>query len=278
MAPLKFEDNIREKLEERAIEPTGNSWEKLASQLDVHEAKKRKKDNKILWYSIAAVLVGVLVITAVWKNRSLSEDPNRIEIVDRSDEILKKDQTEITLDEQEKKEIIPVEEKKEETVTIEKEKSEAISVKKQGLAVDNKVAEATKNNSNKVKDTFEKIDQTDLNEQFDTQEAVAGTLNEKEILPVDANVIEEKIADVLAQVDELQKDQNEVTEEEINQLLRNAQREITSQRILKSNTVSASALLQDVEEEIDETFKQRVFEALKTGFKKVRTAVAEREN
>ena len=277
MAPLKFEDNIREKLEERAIEPTVNSWEKLASQLDVHEAKKRKKDNKILWYSIAAVFVGVLVITAVWKNRSLSEDPNRIEIVDRSDEILKKNQTEITLDEQEKKEIIPVEEKKEETVTIEKKKSEAISVKKQ-LAVDNKVAEATKSNSNKVKDTFEKVDGADLNKQFDTKEAVAATLNEKEILPVDANVIEEKIADVLAQVDELQKDQNEVTEEEINQLLRNAQREITSQRILKSNTVSASALLQDVEEEIDETFKQRVFEALKTGFKKVRTAVAEREN
>ncbi len=277
MAPLKFEDNIREKLEERAIEPTVNSWEKLASQLDVHEVKKRKKDNKILWYSIAAVFVGVLVITAVWKNRSLSEDPNRIEIVDRSNEILKKNQTEITLDEQEKKEIIPVEEKKEETVTIEKKKSEAISVKKQ-LAVDNKVAEATKSNSNKVKDTFEKVDGADLNKQFDTKEAVAATLNEKEILPVDANVIEEKIADVLAQVDELQKDQNEVTEEEINQLLRNAQREITSQRILKSNTVSASVLLQDVEEEIDETFKQRVFEALKTGFKKVRTAVAEREN
>ncbi|SHI78378.1 hypothetical protein [Aquimarina spongiae] len=277
MAPLKFEDNIREKLEERAIEPTVSSWEKLASQLDVHEAKKRKKDNKILWYSIAAVFVGVLVITAVWRNKSLSEEPNKIEIVDRSDEILKKDQTEITLNEQKEKEIIPVEEKKDETVAIEKKKSEAISVKKQ-LAVDNKVAEAAKNNGTKVKDTFEKVDRVDLNKQFDTKEAVAGTLNEKEVLPVDANVIEEKIADVLAQVDELQKDQNEVTEEEINQLLRNAQREITSQRILNSNTVSASALLQDVEEEIDETFKQRVFEALKTGFKKVRTAVAEREN
>jgi len=149
MAPLKFEDNIREKLEERAIEPTENSWEKLASQLDVNEAKKRKKDNKIFWYSIAAVFVGVLVITAVWKNRGLSEEPIKIEIVDRSDEILKKDQTEITLDDQKEKEIIPVEEKKDETVVIEKKKSEVISVKKQGLAVDNKVAEATKNNRNK---------------------------------------------------------------------------------------------------------------------------------
>jgi hypothetical protein len=34
MAPVKFEDNIREKLESREIEPSGDAWKRLSERLD----------------------------------------------------------------------------------------------------------------------------------------------------------------------------------------------------------------------------------------------------
>ena len=34
MAPIKFEENLRDKLEERSLQPSANSWSKLSDRLD----------------------------------------------------------------------------------------------------------------------------------------------------------------------------------------------------------------------------------------------------
>ena len=75
----------------------------------------------------------------------------------------------------------------------------------------------------------------------------------------------------------LEKNNTWVTDAEVNQLLRQAQEEILATKVLRyDNSVDATALLADVEGELDKSFRDQSFDALKDGFVKVRTAVADR--
>ena len=47
MAPIKFEENIKDKLEKRIIDPSVNSWNKLSDRLDKH---KDGSNNKKIWW------------------------------------------------------------------------------------------------------------------------------------------------------------------------------------------------------------------------------------
>lgn len=50
MAPLKFEEKMKEKLEQRAIKPSSDSWERLTTQLDsARKQKKESKKNSMVW-------------------------------------------------------------------------------------------------------------------------------------------------------------------------------------------------------------------------------------
>ncbi|GAA4274136.1 hypothetical protein U6A24_00640 [Aquimarina gracilis] len=276
MAPLKFEEKIKEKLEQRAIEPSMGSWEKLSGQLD--QVQNQKKGNKMIWwYSLAAVFVGVLILTSLFYN-PVSEDVNP-QFVDRTKENTEQKDTEIV---QENKEEPPqIIEKENVVIDIQKSKDEVVDVSESNTKL------IKKGNEGFSKVTPDSAPSKDIDEQPKEVTEIAQTNEEtvdlieqkqKQEISINREIIDNKVADIVAKVEELQKNNTEVTDEEINALLRKAQRDITTQKILKSNTVSASALLQDVEEEIDETFKQRVFEALKAGFQKVKTAVAEREN
>lgn len=84
--------------------------------------------------------------------------------------------------------------------------------------------------------------------------------------------------EVVASVKKLQQNDSEITIAEVENLLNNARRDIQTQRILNNPKVDAAALLQDVEWEIDKSFRDKVFDALGDGFQKVRTAVSERNN
>ncbi len=91
---------------------------------------------------------------------------------------------------------------------------------------------------------------------------------------------DQKVDEVVAQIQKLQQEKA-VTEAEIDALLAAAQKAIRSKHKLTTTTtgkIDAMALLEGVEEELDQSFKERVFEALKENFFKVTTAVAERNN
>ena len=60
MAPIKFEENLRDKLEGRSLQPSANSWSKLSDRLDKEEKSGRKP--WIGWLSIAAGLIIFLAI------------------------------------------------------------------------------------------------------------------------------------------------------------------------------------------------------------------------
>ncbi len=284
MAPLKFEEKIKEKLEQRAIKPSDNSWEQLVAQLDDVQYKK-KGIKRRWWYTIAAIFIGVLIMTSIMINQDPASKQRDTQFVDNSEEIIKNDDIQVVLDKNKPEKII-----KDNNQTIvenshKKVNKEDKNVEKENRIVTNDDATIITSSSSlkniEPKDSIPKLSYG--NQQYNTAKLVennkeTGTIREK-VLPVDSLMIEDKVANVVAQIKELQKNKAQVTDEEINQLLLKAQREITTKKIFQSsNEVSASALLQDVENELDETFKQRVFEALKTGFQKVKTAVVERDN
>jgi len=89
---------------------------------------------------------------------------------------------------------------------------------------------------------------------------------------------DDRVAQVVAQVEALQNKNEVVTEEDIDALLVKAQHEITLNDLTKHKKVDAAALLEVVEIEIETTFRDKVYEALGEGYQKVRTAVVSRKN
>ena len=83
---------------------------------------------------------------------------------------------------------------------------------------------------------------------------------------------------MVASVKKLQENNTKVTAAEVEALLNNARRDIQTQRVLNSPKVDAAALLQDVEWEVEKSFRDKVFDALGEGFNKIRTAVSERND
>jgi hypothetical protein len=90
-------------------------------------------------------------------------------------------------------------------------------------------------------------------------------------------VISAKIAALVAQVAVMEEERSAVTDSEIDSMLRQAQREILMEKQISENrSVDATALLLDVEDELEQSFRDQIFETLKSGYLKVRTAVADR--
>ena len=67
---------------------------------------------------------------------------------------------------------------------------------------------------------------------------------------------------------------------EIDALLNAAQKEIELKKLYNeaTNKVDANALLQSVEDDLERSFRARVFEMLRSGYQELKTAVAERNN
>ena len=96
---------------------------------------------------------------------------------------------------------------------------------------------------------------------------------------------EQKIQEIVAYVMESNKKNELVSDEEIEDLMLQAQNEIQLQKLLNNNatvfntnSVNADALLYEVESELDKTFRDKVFKELKIQFKSIKNAVAQRNN
>ena len=253
MAPIKFEDKIKDKLNERTLKPSADAWDKLSKRLDSQE----KKSNKPYWmFGIAVSIIGVLFMVFQFLNNDIKVNETPI-LVD-APEVIK--------------------ENKEHTIATEVEIVDANNVV------------LTKNDKGSVKGTTNKT----LVKVIKNKEFVAVAKTEKvasnednvpitttKLLKKDLTFEEQKIQDVVAQIQSMKAQDNIITDAHIDALLEEAQKEITRNRLYNETTgiVDANALLQDVEAELDESsFRTKVFEALKSSYNSVKTAVAERNN
>ncbi|MEZ4858589.1 MAG: hypothetical protein R2781_07240 [Flavobacteriaceae bacterium] len=259
MEPIKFEENIREKLQERELQPRKEAWAKLSAQLDAQQPKKTS--NTLLWMAVAASFVGIFLVTTLFFNKEKQQTQL---VAEPSVEVLEEDkqnQSEIASEEN----------------AIEVEKEEVIPETEDIIIPKTEVAKVLKTEKNKAVQKFETP--KEAKETLAVNEVQKQTTLEKEKTNQE-QFIDSKVDEVVVAVQKIQKENNAVTPDEIDALLAKAQRDIANNRILNANTqkVDATALLMDVETELERSFRDRVFDVLGEGFNKIRSAVAERNN
>ncbi len=279
MAPIKFEENIKDKLEQRRLEPSQDAWDVLSNKLD-NNTKKRNK-GLFLYLGIAASIVGVLLMYTLLIKSSNEADAIQ-EVVDTETEI-KNDITpdpkvntiETQVVETTQDELVPVE-----NVQEELNEQKSIQNATQGRVVSNE--QQPKSNVNPLPN------KNILNQSTNTSQksAVIATVDSEKpnrVIEVPLNSLDyesAKVIEVVAQIKALESQGNEVTDSEIDALLKQAERDILKQRLYNetTRTVDADALLKDVEEDLEQSFRARVFQNLKSNFNSVKTAVAARNN
>lgn len=256
MAPIKFEEQLKDKLEKRSLQPPAESWAKLSERLDTDE--KKSKNPWFWWMGIAAAVIITLTVvmqTIGTKNtkeilpqvveQDAKEDTNKVEkppVIDTKSVELASENNEAQSgsekeDNNNKPEIINY-------------KSVTKSGKNTQLAVDQKVNE---------------INTKDISNPESEQKAII------EKATIDKAVVEQAIKD-------LNTEKTTVTDREVDSLLKVANKELFKDKLQKeaSRTVDAKSLLEDVEDEMGQSFRTKVYEVLKDGYQTVKTAVAQR--
>ena len=247
MEPDKFEKYIKEQLDKREINPSEGSWDKLSRQLPLTGQRKSKR---YFWHSVAAVFIGVLIVSSLYFNSEVTPVETPIELVETP----------------QKKEIIP---KMEEVLSEKiKGKEQLVIAKKEVNGTKGKIAKK------KVFSALENTSAMAASEESDKDDMDSMATERKTDELLDA-----KIAELVAQVDMLEAKDIPVSDAEVDSLLRVAQQEIFAKKVFgMEGNVDAMALLSEVEGELDQTFREQIFNSLKDGFLKVRTAVADRNN
>lgn len=256
MAPIKFEETVKEKLEQRVIEPSSDAWKRLESKLDAQHSKKSNKT--IWWIGIAASLTGVLLITNIFIKSQTDSLPNSSIVVDVENKTDTANQNQIVNQSNNKRqdEII------EDEVAIFNDENKQVAQKTSS----SKKQDVIKLQQKKREIIAHNQDKSDSDTQIEK--------NEKASFKQD---IDENKLEVVAQIQDSEKDNVPVLDSEIETLLKQAKKEVTAQS-KNTNNIDANSLLQDVEADLEHSFRDKVFETLKTNFKKVKTAVADRNN
>lgn len=246
MAPLKFEEHMKDKLDQRNIKPSEKAWETIGSQLDATNSSKRK--NTFFWYGIAAAFIGVILVSSIFFPVRDQVEPDQYKVVETE------------------KMSVPIEKEMPEK----RDRVQQIIQGKKENSSDNAVVQVQDNNGDHSKTTSNTDAIIDIVHQNTGEPKVTLTSQTNE-------VINAKIAQLVEQVDWLDQNQTKVTNEEIDSLLRRAQQELIQEQLFrKGNTIDAMALLTQVEDEMDQSFRDQIFDALREGFLKVRTAFATR--
>ena len=240
MKPNKFENNIKDKLELRRLQPSNDAFDKLSKRL---EQKEKKQNNKAYWWlGMAASLVGLMFVAFQF----LNTENVRPVIVDTPAIIHPKENTQVAVQEVEKpKEVLKVD-KPIDMIEKQSIKNNPVTVAKE------KVVPKEKN------------------------QIVTPTMVVQEKLSFE----EQKIQNIVAKVHELKNKNQEVTDAVIDAMLLEAQKEIRFKKMYNGSTgiVDANTLLQEVEADLDQSFRSKVFDAIKTSYNSVKTAVVQRND
>ena len=258
MAPLKYEEHLKEKLEKRTLQPTEYAWSKLSNRLDNEEEKSSNKP--YWWLGLAASIIGVLFVISQFFNNETKTNET-INIVDTPEVIQQDEVFEITSEGLVKEDLKTV--------------KDNVIVTKKNIAIKKTEAKNVLKTNNSLSDTKIAISQPQENLK-ESKLKVEQIETTKKVLTFE----EQKIQDVVAQVHLLKNNNKSVTEADIDALLQQAQKEIKLNRLVNETTgvVDANLLLQDVEAELDQSFRNKVFEAIKTSYNSVKTAVAQRND
>jgi len=261
MAPIKVEERLKDKLEKRTLTPSSESWSKLSDRLDADDKKSR---NPIFWWlGIAAGLIILIAVSIQFFNND---------------------------DVQEMLPIIVEEQVKEEP--LESEKQNLNETEPIELAIENDVLEYKKEDDfsveepqviNDKKMTHKKMKSKTQLADNNSPTIESNTSIQKEELKKEVQIVNDKslIKEAIASTLNESKTKNtSVTDKEIDLLLKVANKELFKDKLQNetTTTVDANALLMSVEDDMGQSFRTKVFDALKESYETVKTAVAQRNN
>ena len=247
MEPTKLEDHIKKTLKDTEIKPSEAAWHKIKGQIS-QDTKPTKTG--YFRFGIAAGFIGILLLSAFYFTADNAELNQEMQIAPQSS---------TSVADIEKKQFIKAPLTEEESSMLEVEDS----------------FEADNEESSKVakKESKKKIEIAE-------DASLANADGNQSEVPEDPNaLIDIKIGEVMAIVTAHEENNEDLTDLEVASLLRKAQEEILTEKLINSdNSVNPEALLSQVEEELDQSFRDKILQKLKSGYNKVRTAVADRNN
>lgn len=255
MAPIKYENDFKEKLRKRTIAPSESAWDTLAERLNAEE--KTSNNKRFWWIGIAASVIGILCIA----NQLFSNDDemNIPEVVNTEETVEMFQNTSI------KKDTIITE------IKTAVAKDIATNKNDEGLN-DSAIGEKTK--------AYPKAPSTVIAE----EQKIKNFKKEKDLEQSKSIEIlsfkTQKAQEVADAIYTLSERESGVSNASIDSLLKAAQRDILLNRMKNENQVAidAAVLLQEVEFELDETFRERVFKAFKSSYGSIKTAIAQRND
>ena len=244
----KLEKRIKEKLEQRELTPSSGAWERVVEELGDEKKSTSKTSGLFIAAAISALL---LTLSLLFFNTNKAKGVEQYPLVN--------------------KEHSPIESVQQNTQLV--ESNNAISKQKDtslsnSLNVENLIEKEIVSQSHQDLENVLVIEET---ETFTT----ISMGPDKEV--ASNKLIEDKLQEVLALVNAMENDSITVTDQEIDSLLMQAQKELLTDKLLKTNTeVDALSLLNEVELELFEDDRDQLFDTLKDSFFKLRTAVAAR--
>ncbi|MCK0122828.1 CSN8/PSD8/EIF3K family protein [Gelidibacter sp. F2691] len=243
MKQVKWEDDVKDALEKRVIKPSETSWSTLSERLDASEKQQAKP--MYWWIGIAASVTAVLFITTMFFSGNTPEIQNPI-LVDteeqHDEQTFKLDQLQQEQQVVEQKDVLD----SDDPIEGKQEPKRPMTSKTTRIVKSSQIAQESPIGSENVLETLE----------------------------------HQKVTEIVAHIEDLKRKGEVVTDVEIEALLTKAQRDLNYQSALQetNSTVDANALLQDVEADLQESFRNKIFEALKNSYETIKTAVAERQN
>ena len=265
MAPIKFEEQIKDKLEAREVSPSSGAWSKLFQQLDAEESQNKKP--LFWWFGIAASIALLVFVSAIYFN-NIEESSIDNTIV--NDKIKPNNNIESPFIDEVKENIQIANTVVNNEDEFEAKEGQTPSVKTNKINTKKNTIVLTKSRTQDVA-VAEKVKPTSVI-----------SANPKDIkleIQEPKNIIE--FNSVVAELqDSKSRANNTVSNSQIDSLLKAASRDLFKDKNLKNNArvVNAKTLLQDVEEDLGQSFRTRIFESLKGNYKRVKTAVAQRNN
>ena len=254
MEPNRFDQEIKNKLDKRVIAPSVDAWDTLSKCLDVQVEKRNNRS--YWWLGLAASMVGFLFVVNQFRDKEQNVVDSPKVVVTPNDDL----------------NVESVKSEKQYNITEQAagiEQTE-ISDEYEAKGKSNFKEDLSLRNSDRVVAETSKGKTIGLAE----EKPISGIAVSEEELTFE----EQKIQDVVAQVQALKDENVVVSEADLNALLISAQKEITLNKLDQEveGKVDAYALLESVEQELDQSFRSKVLEAIRTSYNSVKTAIATR--
>ena len=250
MAPVDFEKELQDRLRSREVQPREDSWDRIEARLEA-EIPARKPGSGKWKYLVAASVVFLLGFFLL--QETTMEVPT-------SDAIVESPETAVP-----------------ETKDVPEANDASTLIRGSGIAP---------SDSRDPVVMTDKDDQNPGEPKTRAERAVPGDKNESLIQP---DLSDRSLATLTPEVqDDLKipdgqwvavdpNPEDGPDDAEVDALLSEALQVVENKGVPKDTTsLNPAALLGEVESELDQTFREQILKKLKTGFSKVRTAVADR--